>query len=220
MKVLISQSNYIPWRGFIDLVRQADVYIVYDSMQFTKNDWRNRNLIRNNGEAKWLSVPCGSSISRSIDQVFPTSMNWYKKHSATIKHSYSKSLYWPEFGNKIMNEYENLDGLSLTDVNIKLLSFVLNIQNIDTRVVKDVNILPRNKLLKLERTMRLIQLCRELGATTYITAPAAKNYLLDGLFIREGISVSFYEYPKYKPVSDLGRELSWIDPLLLHGSLF
>ena len=220
MKVLISQSNYIPWRGFIDLIRQADIYVVYDSMQFTKNDWRNRNLIRNNGQAKWLSVPCGSSISRSIDQVFPTSMNWYKKHSATIKHSYSKSLYWQKFGNNIIDEYEKLAGLSLTDINIKLLSLVLNIENINTKVVRDIDILPRKNLLELERTMRLVQICRELGGTTYITAPAARNYLLDDLFIKEGIAVSFYEYPKYKQNSDLGCELSWIDTLLLNGSLF
>lgn len=220
MKVLISQSNYIPWRGFIDLIRQADIYVVYDSMQFTKNDWRNRNLIRNNGQAKWLSVPCGSSISRSIDEVYPVLNNWNEKHIATIKHSYSKTLFWPKFGDEIIETYTALSDCSLTELNIRLLSLIMKIENINTKIVKDVNVISRSKLLQAERNERLVMLCKELNAETYITAPAAKNYLRDKLFSNESINVYFYEYPKYASYTDLDRELSWIDPLVHKGSLF
>ena len=220
MKVVISQSNYIPWRGFIDLIRQADVYVVYDSMQFTKNDWRNRNLICNNGKVQWLSVPCGSSISRSIDDVYPVLESWNEKHLATIRHCYSKALFWPTFSEEIIDVFNSLRGFSLTDINMRLLSVILKIENINTKIVKDTSILSRDKIIQAERSERLVWLCKELGASAYISAPAARCYLREEVFAKESISVSFYDYPKYAPYAKRDRELSWIDTLVHKGSLF
>lgn len=220
MKIFISQSNYIPWRGFIDIIRNADIYIVYDSMQFTKNDWRNRNLIRNNGQAKWLSIPCGSSISRSIDGVFPTQSNWHIKHSQTLKHCYSKAPFWKEFGAGLQDVYQQLINHSLSEINIKLLTHILDIQNIKTKIIRDTHVVDREKLLNFEKSERLVFLCNQLGGDIYLTAPAAKSYLKKELFIEKSINVSIYEYPMYSSDSGVGRELSWIDTLMHEGSLF
>ena len=56
-KVLITQSNYIPWKGYFSAISKVDVFVVYDEMQYTKRDWRNRNLIKTPNGLKWLSIP-------------------------------------------------------------------------------------------------------------------------------------------------------------------
>ena len=220
MKLLISQSNYIPWRGFFDLIRSADVYIIYDSMQFTKNDWRNRNLIRNQIGKQWLTVPCGSSISRSIYNVNPTNPNWNSKHASTLKHTYSKSPYWDDFGKDILNVYQDLKGLSLSQVNQALIRFILDIENISTHVIRDVDVMNQDELMSLDRSERLLQLSKLVKASTYLSAPAAKDYLKTSIFQDSGVEVEFFNYPKYPIYHPLECELSCIDTLLYRGSLF
>ena len=216
----ISQSNYIPWRGFIDIIRQSDVYVIYDSMQFTKNDWRNRNLIRLNNRAHWLSVPCGSSISRSIDQVKPTNASWYMKHAQTLKHGYSKSPYWQEYGEELLNVYQDLAGKTLSEINEILLGHILNIEGITTKVIRDVSLMDRDYIYQLDKSERLAEICKLLGVSSYLSAPAAKNYLNKIPFAEKSIEVSFYEYPCYPSYSSFEQELSWIDTLMYRGFLF
>ena len=110
-------------------------------MQFTKNDWRNRNVIRNKIGKQWLTIPYGSSISRSIYSVNPTNPNWNFKHASTLKHTYSKSPYWDDFGKDILNIYQDLTGLSLSQVNEALIRFILDIENISTHVIRDVDVM-------------------------------------------------------------------------------
>ena len=216
----ISQSNYIPWRGFIDLIRQSDIYIIYDSMQFTKNDWRNRNLIRLNEKEHWLSVPCGSSISRSIDEVRPTNANWYIKHAQTLKHSYAKAPYWKEFGEELLTVYQGLAGKTLSEINERLLRYILKVEGVTTKVIRDVSLMDKEYIFQLDKSERLAEICKLIGVSTYLSAPAGKNYLNQIPFTQKSIDVSFYEYPQYPSYTSFDRELSWIDTLMHRGSLF
>ncbi|KZR73692.1 WbqC family protein [Prochlorococcus marinus] len=226
MKVLISQSNYIPWRGFLDLVQSADVYVIYDSMQFTKNDWRNRNLIRSHDKEIWLSIPCGPSISRSIDEVYPTKAGWNIKHWKTIHHSYSKSPYWSSFSSLLKNAYYSIGNASLSKINKEFLMLALTFLDSKTLVLHDCDLFERKKLLSMDRSERLLRICKELNASTYLSAPAGKNYLDVECFLKENIDVSFFSYPRYPSYSNSGqvfqpsRELSWVDVLMYRGELF
>lgn len=219
MKLFISQSNYIPWRGFFHLLMSCDKYIVYDSMQFTKNDWRNRNLIRNNNSIRWLSIPCGKSISRKINEVFPSHENWYVQHADLIRMSYIKSPYWQEYGNDLINFILSLKGLSLSEVNVSLIQYAADLLDINCEIVVDTDLNLGFDWLTLERNQRLIYLCKQLNATTYLSAPAAKNYVDEELFISNKLILEYFKYPEYPLYHDYGRELSWIDSLMYNGSL-
>ena len=59
MRIVINQSNYIPWKGYFDLIHDADVFVFYDDVQFTKNDWRNRNRVKTADGPQWMTVPVG-----------------------------------------------------------------------------------------------------------------------------------------------------------------
>jgi len=210
--------------GFIDLIRHADVFVIYDSMQFTKNDWRNRNLINCNNSAHWITIPCGQNISRSIDEVYPINNDWAKKHWQTIRHCYARSRYWNLYSRDLENIFTSLGGDSLSNVNYALLKYILEVEQIGTLIVRDVDIIPRKILASMERTERLIQICLELSASGYLSAPAAKNYLNVSEFQAKNIPVRFYDYPIYKSqatMTGLARpNLSWVDTLMNWGRLF
>lgn len=220
MKVFISQSNYIPWIGFLDLIRHSDIYIVYDSMQFTKNDWRNRNLIANEKKVSWLSIPCGKSISRSIDEVFPVDNKWARKHLKTLSHCYSKFPYWQRFKDRISEAYNSLDQMSLTEINIHLLKLALDIEKINTPILRDQEVLDKASLFQLDRTDRLVTLCKELCADTYLAAPASRNYLQVNQFAKSNITVEYFDYPVYRSPLLQKQPLSWVDTCFRQGSLF
>ena len=80
-KVAILQSNYIPWKGYFDLMQQVDVFVIYDEVQYTKNDWRNRNLIKSKNGLEWLTIPVKQDkLSQRIDETVVSTTNWNKKH--------------------------------------------------------------------------------------------------------------------------------------------
>ena len=95
--VVILQSNYIPWKGYFDLVHDADLFVFYDDLQYTKNDWRNRNKIKTAQGPKWLTVPVGIDSNRLICEVEIKDHTWQKKHWETIKQSYSKCEYFSQY---------------------------------------------------------------------------------------------------------------------------
>ena len=95
-KVAILQSNYIPWKGYFDLIAAVDEFILYDDVQFTKNDWRNRNKIKTPQGAQWLSIPVGQNISRRIRDVELPDTKWQLRHWKTIQSNYGRALYFEE----------------------------------------------------------------------------------------------------------------------------
>ena len=88
MKVVINQSNYLPWKGYFDLIHDADLFIFYDDLQFTKNDWRNRNKLKTPLGPAWLTIPVGKHLDRLICEVTLPADNWAQKHWQLIEEHY------------------------------------------------------------------------------------------------------------------------------------
>ena len=188
-------------------------------MQFTKNDWRNRNLIRCQNNIRWLSIPCGKSISRSIDSVIPTSMDWNINHAELIRMCYRSAPYWEDYGVDMISFWHSLSGLSLSDVNLLTLKYFMDLFGIKCQTVFDKDVAPVSNWLPLERTRRLVYLCQQLGATTYLSAPSAKNYIDMEIFAKSDIEILFFQYPPYCRYHDFDKELSCLDTLFYNGRL-
>jgi len=100
-KVAILQSNYIPWKGYFDIIAMVDEFIFLDEVQFTKNDWRNRNKIKGPSGPVWLTIPVRhESLSQKIQDTQIASRNWSKKHWNAISLYYSRA--------KAFNEYKDI----------------------------------------------------------------------------------------------------------------
>src|SRR5215204_4466106 len=92
-KVAIVQSNYIPWKGYFDLINLVDEFILFDDMQYTRRDWRNRNIIKTSAGPKWLTIPVAvkGNYFQSIQDTTISDPRWARKHWESIVHSYAKA---------------------------------------------------------------------------------------------------------------------------------
>lgn len=202
-KVAILQSNYIPWKGYFDIIDQVDDFIFFDNMQYTKNDWRNRNKIKTKRGALWLTIPCetkGHIIEgRKISETKITDKRWAKKHWKSICNAYAKAPYFKDYKayfEKLYKECESED--YLCQVNYKFIIAILKLLNIKTKLHYD-----RDYELIDGKTERLIDVLQKVGATHYLSGPSAKDYIDEKLFEKAGIELLWMDYSGYKEYPQL-----------------
>jgi len=197
-KIAILQSNYIPWKGYFDIIARADIFVIYDEVQYTKNDWRNRNLIKTKNGLQWLTIPVKhKSLSQKINETEVVTNNWPRKHYNSLQANYGKSPYFNLYKEDIKEIYDASD-MSLSSINRKFIQLINKALGITTEIVDSTS-------LKLEgdRQGKLIDACKKLGANTYISGPAAKNYIEDSLFSKNNIEITWMDYSNYNPYSQL-----------------
>ncbi|MEO8664096.1 MAG: WbqC family protein [Ignavibacteria bacterium] len=193
-KILITQSNYIPWKGYFDSINMVDEFILYDDMQYTRRDWRNRNQIKTKDGLKWLTIPVEvkGKYFQKINETRISENDWGEKHWHTIVHNYSKSKYFNEY-KKIFEElYLDYKEDNLSKVNRRFLETVCGILDIKTPMRSSSEF----ELLD-EKTERLVDICKKSGATDYYSGPAAKDYMNEDLFKKENIKVHYFDYSGY-----------------------
>ena len=191
MKVSICQSNYIPWRGYFDLIASADVFVVYDEVQYTKNDWRNRNLIKTATGLSWLTVPVRrESIHQKINETLTMSTKWERKHITALTLNYSKSPFFQTYKDEIFEIYKNFT--SLSNLNVNMIKKICEILQIDTKIIDSSDL-----SLTGDRNSKLIDACIKLNATTYISGPSASCYLDTAAFNLNNINVNWMDYSGY-----------------------
>ena len=133
-KIAILQSNYIPWKGYFDLINMVDEFILFDTVQYTKSDWRNRNKIKTSQGLNWITIPVFHSISQTIKDIKTTNNQWRKKHWKTITQSYSKSEYFKEYKDIFEDLYLNNNDEYLSQINYKFILTICKILGITTSI--------------------------------------------------------------------------------------
>jgi hypothetical protein len=192
-KVAVIQSNYIPWKGYFDIIHDVDLFIFYDDVQYTKNDWRNRNKIKTNQGVHWLTIPVGAPEHRLIYEVELANQQWLKKHWATIQQSYAKAPYFERYFDFFRHVYTETQWTNLSDLNQFLITSISSeFLGIQTQF-KD----SREFRASGEKLDRLLDLLRKVGAELYLTGPSARAYLNDDSFMAAGIELVFKDYSGY-----------------------
>jgi len=191
-KVAILQSNYIPWKGYFDLIAAVDEFIIYDEVQFTKNDWRNRNMIKTPKGREWLSIPVGSHISRPIHEVLLNDSKWQIRHWKTLVTNYARSRHYSEIATLLEPVYQSNVYTHLSSLNRDLIILVCSYLGIATTISDS-----REFAVSGDRTERLVRLVQLAGGTEYISGPAAKAYLDATAFEAAGIGLTWFNYDGY-----------------------
>ena len=191
-KVAILQSNYIPWKGYFDMIAAVDEFILYDDMQFTKNDWRNRNKIKTSNGLEWVSIPVGSDIKRRIRDVILPAGNWRQKHLKTFELNYSRAIFYREVMAILEPIYLNFELSTLSQWNRVLIESICMYLGINTKISNSWDY-----ELEEGKTERLVNLCQQAKAQVYISGPAAKDYLEESLFKEKLIQVEWLDYAGY-----------------------
>jgi hypothetical protein len=204
MKVAISQSNYIPWKGYFDNIALVDEFVLYDVMQYTKRDWRNRNKIKTPQGTKWLTVPVEvkGKFYQKINETKISDKNWNVNHFNMLKQNYIKSKSYKEVIGFIEDLYLTANQETISQVNFHFLSRLCTYLEIDTKLSFSSDF----KLLEEGQTERLVDLCIQLDADQYFTGTAAKNYMEERLFADKKIDVKYYDYSGYKEYEQLYGE--------------
>ncbi len=216
--VLITQSNYIPWKGYFDAINMADVFVVYDEVQYTRRDWRNRNLIKTPSGLHWLTIPVDvkGKYSQPINTTKISDKSWNKQHWKSIQLNYARARFFKEHRDFFENLYLGCDELFLSRINHRFLKAICMLLKIETefRLSSDFEQIG-------DKSERLLNICKKLGATEYISGPAAKDYLDTRIFDAADIKVTWLDYSGYKPYhqlfGDFEHEVSVIDLIFNAG---
>ena len=171
-KIAILQSNYIPWKGYFDLINMVDEFIFYDEVQYTKNDWRNRNKIKTPQGIQWLTIPVRQeSLDQKIKDTKISDKKWNIKHWRTISQNYSKSKYFKDYKDIFEELYLKCDEEYLSQINYKCITTINEILEIKTKLRWSSEF-----ELVDGQTEKLLGICKDCNADIYLSGPAAKDY--------------------------------------------
>lgn len=200
-KVAILQSNYIPWKGYFDIIGKVDEFILFDSVQYTRRDWRNRNLIKTRDGLKWLTIPVkvkGQFFQR-IDETVVSDHDWAELHWKNICNQYAHAPCFAQFREVFADLYRRAGTMDhLSEINLMFIQAICSLLGIKTVLRRDTDY----EVIE-GKNERLLNLCRQAGADIYLSGPSAKGYLDETFFADKGIGVEWMDYSGYPEYSQL-----------------
>lgn len=219
MRAVILQPSFLPWRGYFDLIHRCDVFVFYDDVQYDKHGWRNRNRIKTANGPAWLTVPVAKkgnvTVGVTINSIeISEERRWAAKHVQTIRQAYARAPFLAEYAPLIDELYADIPAL-LADFTIRTTIRLAKELGLDRTFVRSSDLAATG-----ERTERLVGIVREVGATDYLSGPAASDYLDERQFAEAGIgleymSYDYAEYPQLHPPFE--PQVSVLDLLLMTG---
>jgi hypothetical protein len=201
-KIIITQSNYIPWKGYFTSMKHATHIVLYDDAQYTRRDWRNRNKIITPSGPTWLSIPIDvkGKYHQKVNEAKVKNNTWPVDHWNKIRQNYRKAPYFNQYSEyfepiykDVLPQYEYL-----TDINRLMLEKCINLLGIEIQILDS-----RDFEIRGGKTGKLINICKDLEADEYFTGPAAKNYMEEEMFPNNGITLTYYDLDNFPPYQQL-----------------
>jgi hypothetical protein len=200
-RVAILQSCYIPWKGYFDLINSVDEFVLYDEVQYTRQDWRNRNRIKTEHGTRWLTIPVtvDDLYHQRLDETDVADPDWAARHWDIVRQAYRKAAHFRAYAGDIESGYAACAGEPrLSRVNRHLLEVVCGLLGVDTTITWSTEYAAEGS-----RTERVVGLCEQVGASLYLSGPAGRNYIDESLFARAGIELEYFDYEGYPEYSQL-----------------
>ena len=213
----VLQPGYLPWLGFFEQMKRADVFVFYDDVQYDKNGWRNRNRIKGPKGAEWITVPVlqkGRMGQILKDVEIDNRGPWPQKHLRTLRERYAKAPYVDDVIDDL-GEILERRWLRLADLDIEIIGLMGRWLGIETITHRSSDL-----ALSGDRNGRLLELSKFFGASRYYSGASAKSYLDTSLFSDQGITVQWqtYDHPVYRQQhGDFVSHLSAIDLIFNEG---
>jgi hypothetical protein len=192
-RVAVLQSNYIPWKGYFDIVNAVDLFVFYDDLQFTKNDWRNRNRIKTAKGLEWLSIPVGQDQNRLICEVELKDAAWQARHWSTLKQNYGKCPHFARYAPFLEDLYLGRRWEKLSELNHHLIRHIAH-EWLGCATRFDDS---RRYALEGQKLDRLLDLIGKTGAASYLSGPAARDYIEPERVAALGVELRWQDYAGY-----------------------
>jgi hypothetical protein len=204
-KVAIVQSNYIPWKGYFDMIAAVDEFILFDDTQYTRRDWRNRNQIKTPQGVQWLTVPVliKGKYDQKIRDTEIDGSDWTIAHWKALVQNYKKAPHFQAVSEWLEPIYTREKFTHISGLNRRLIEQVCGYLGVNTKITNsfDYNLVDG-------KTERLAQLCQQAGGTEYISGPAAKHYVDEKIFSDLGIKLTWFDYAGYSDYPQLWGEFT------------
>jgi hypothetical protein len=219
-RVAIVQSCYIPWKGYFDLINRVDEFILLDDVQYSRASWRNRNRIKTPGGTAWLTIPVKvkGRFHQKARDVMVSDRTWSDRHWKAICRNYAKAPFFEAMREVLRDLYAQCrEETLLSPINDRFLRSLAELLGIETRITRsmDYDVVEG-------KTERLVRLCRQAGASEYLSGPSARAYLEEDRFRQHGIRVSWMDYAGYPQYAQrycppFIHEVSVLDLILNEG---
>jgi len=199
-RVAIVQSNYIPWKGYFDLIAAVDEFILFDEVQYTRRDWRNRNRIKTPRGAQWLTIPVAvkGRYLAAIRDIMVSDSQWNVKHWRTLRATYARAHGFREISPRIEETYLACTHERLSEINRHFLTAMCRTLGIGTPLRWSWEYPSVTAETSEERrSHRLAEICAQAGASIYLSGPSARGYLQKEPFAGRGIDIEYFDYSRY-----------------------
>jgi hypothetical protein len=197
----------------------ADEFILFDDMQYTRRDWRNRNLIKSSDGLQWLTIPVEvkGKFFQPIKDTVVSDRTWNRQHWKTLVHCYARAGFFKQYKEWLEELYLGVSETRLSLINHRFLNAICDLLGIDTKITWSMDY-----QLAGDKTERLLGLCEQARATEYLSGPSAKAYLDEQQFVRRGIRVTYMDYSGYREYRQLNPPftpgVSILDLILNEGT--
>ena len=227
MRIGALQTAYLPWLGFFDQIYRCDLFVIYDDLQYTKKDWRNRNRIKTSQGAIWLTVPVtgkGADKKRICDMEIAPEANWARQHWQALNMNYANAPFFSHYKDFFQRLYKS-EWKYLVQLNREIIDYLLIRLGIRTPLLYSSESRIEQDYLswcggKTDPTERIANLCRRFGARHFLEGSGGKDYLKEDVLDSAGISVEYHRYPHPRYQQRFGGfipYLSIVDLLFNHG---
>lgn len=193
-KIAILQSNYIPWKGYFDIIACVDEFILYDDMQFTRRDWRNRNQIKTPQGVQWLTIPVKvkGKYHQTIRETETDGSQWANEHWKVLAQNYRRAPCYSEVASWLEPLYLTEQPTHLSQLNRRFIDAVCGYLEIKTTIVNSWDY-----PLSEGKSERLADLCVAAGGKEYVSGPAARDYIDETVFADRGVKLTWFDYAGY-----------------------
>lgn len=205
-KIAISQSNYIPWVGYFDMIGRVDEFILQDDVQYTPKNWRNRNLIKTQSGQQWLTIPVNKSADNRINStiVMP---GWTKKHLKAIHVNYKKAKHFDSVYPWLEEIYTKANNLKfLSAINFLFLHEICEKLTLNTKLSYSTDYFTQEELNMMEKNEEMLKLCQKSNATDYITGPSAQVHMDLSILTKNDLPIEIMNYSDYEAYPQLFGE--------------
>lgn len=219
MRCAIHQPQFIPWLGYLHKIQSADAFVFLDDVQFKKNEYQNRNRMLVGGSVQWITAPVSFRFGDPINVVQVSGdQKWRSKLLRSIEINYGRAPFFdafmPDFASLVQREWSDL-----AELNIACVEWLLKVFDSDASSTCRSSQIDG---LRSDPTLRLIDLCRHVGADTYLSGSGGRHYLEMDRFASEGITLVFQDfvhpvYPQHTHKGEFVPYLSVLDGLFNCG---
>ena len=192
--IAVLQPNYIPWKGYFDIIQYVDEFVFLDDVQYTKRDWRNRNKIKTQHGPSWLTVPVISknNFYQNINKTKIDGDLWKRKHWRSLEIYYGNAKYYTDIRKLLSPVYQSESFNTLSKLNIRLTKLICEYIGIITNFSNSSDF-----SISADKNVRIIDLCQQTQSTTYLSGPSAQHYIDEEKFKNNKIEIRWIEYGNY-----------------------